>query len=59
MNLLREPYEMMFHTVFYPVEMEGNIDPVVFQALNRTMGKKLKWYKREGAGGFLEDPKVD
>jgi hypothetical protein len=22
MNLLREPYEMMFHTVFHPVGME-------------------------------------
>jgi quinol monooxygenase YgiN len=23
MNLLQEPYEMMFHTVFHPVGMEG------------------------------------
>jgi quinol monooxygenase YgiN len=23
MNLLKEPYEMMFHTVFHPVRMEG------------------------------------
>ena len=23
MNLLREPYEMMFHTVFHPAGMEG------------------------------------
>jgi len=23
MNLLKEPYEMMFHTVFYPAGMEG------------------------------------
>jgi quinol monooxygenase YgiN len=23
MNLLKEPYEMMFHTVFHPVGMEG------------------------------------
>jgi quinol monooxygenase YgiN len=23
MNLLKEPYEMMFHTVFHPAEMEG------------------------------------
>src|SRR4030042_179469 len=30
------------------------IDPVIFQSLNRAMGKRLKWYKREGVGGCLK-----
>ena len=25
MNLLKEPYEMIFHTVFHPAGMEGNV----------------------------------
>jgi len=37
--------------------VEGVIDPVVFQSLNRAMGKRLKWYKREGVGGCLKGPK--
>ena len=32
------------------------IDPVVFQSLSRAMGKRLKWYKREGVGGCLKCP---
>ena len=27
--------------------VEGVIDPVVFQSLNRAMGKRLEWCKRE------------
>src|SRR4030042_5851698 len=37
--------------------VEGVIDPVVFQSLNRAMGKRLEWYKREGVGGCLKAPK--
>jgi hypothetical protein len=36
--------------------VEGVIDPVVFQSLNRAMGKRLEWYKREGVGGCLKCP---
>jgi hypothetical protein len=36
--------------------VEGVIDPVVFQSLNRAMGKRLEWYKREGGGGCLKGP---
>ena len=37
--------------------VEGVIDPVVFQSLNRARGKRLKWYKREGVEGCLKAPK--
>ena len=36
--------------------VEGVIDPVVFQSLNRAMGKRLKWYKRAGVGVCLKGP---
>ena len=36
--------------------VEAVIGPVVFQSLNRAMGKRLKWYKREGVGGCLKGP---
>jgi len=39
--------------------VEGVIDPVVFQSLNRAMGKRLEWYKREGVGDALSALKVD
>jgi quinol monooxygenase YgiN len=39
MNLLSEPCEMMFHTVFHPAEMEDAIDP--HAASTRERGTRL------------------
>jgi hypothetical protein len=36
--------------------VEDVIDPVVFQSLDRAMGKRQKWYKKEGVGGYLKCP---
>jgi hypothetical protein len=36
--------------------VEDVIDLVVFQSLDRAMGKKLKWYKKEGVGGCFKSP---
>jgi hypothetical protein len=39
--------------------VEGVIDPVVFQYLNRAIGKRLKWYKEKVWEDVLRASKVE
>jgi quinol monooxygenase YgiN len=55
MNLLKEPYEMTFHTVFYPAGMEGQEDSPIRSSQESPKGgtEKLRFTGAESKGSEI------